>query len=362
MYYKNILNIGFSPLAMRAPYLNVLIFSVATLPLAAGAAPPLGSQRSTPLDGGATEAAPVSVGYPAAAGPLQPQAEPVPQDPEQPNPPAENPDQTSQDPPIECLPGSVYVGYDLCVTPDIKEQIDAGVITVNPDGSVVYNGPPVWDPNTGQFGSYNAATQPCDPNIEVKLKQAALAGSQVTRAISDRQMGYPQVDPIEAVNNPQRDCYGGVCTIDLFALDLGRLLGTAYEQVRNLIETLSKLSLDSLFGAACQVINTIFGDMQSQLLQDLANSSPLTNFQQFVNQIRIGYISPLQSFIGYGLTVRDTRATVPGVTSRNPLQVSYIPGKGYVYLADLGGGNVLVVNVSQTPLVPEDTVAPPSAR
>jgi len=51
------------------------------------------------------------------------------------------------------------------------------------------------------------------------------------------------------------------------------------------------------------------------------------------------------------------------VTSLNPLQVSYVPGKGYVYMADVGSGNFLVVNISQTPLSPADAVTPaPAAR
>jgi len=207
------------------------------------------------------------------------------------------------------------------------------------------------------MGKLDPATQGCDPNIAVKLKEAALAGSQLTRAISDRQLNYSQTDPIEVVNNPRQDGAGGVCTIDIFAFDLGRLLGSTYEQIRNLIDALSHLSVDALFGAGCQVVNTIFGDLQHQLLQDLVNPSPLTGFQQFLNTLRVGTIAPLTSFNRYGNGTRATTATVPGIVTTNPLQVSYVPGKGYVYGVDLGGGNVLVVTISQTPLVPADAVA-----
>ena len=182
-----------------------------------------------------------------------------------------------------------------------------------------------------------------------------MAGSQLTRAISDRQMNYPRVDPIEAVNNPRKEGYGGVCTIDLFAFDLGRLLGSTYEQIKNLIDTLSNLSVDHLFGAACRVVNTVFGNLQNQLLQELQTHSPLTPFQQFLNTLTVGYIAPLQSFLSYG--VRPTTATAPGIVTDHPLKVSYVPGKGYVYMADLGSGHLMVVDISQTPLAPGDAAA-----
>jgi hypothetical protein len=225
-------------------------------------------------------------------------------------------------------------------------------------GQVTWTPPPSYDPVTGQWGHFSAATQACDPQIEVQLKQAALAGSQLTRAISDRQLAYAQTDPIEAVNNPRKDGAGGVCTIDLFAVDLGRLLGSTDEQIKNLIDTLSHLSMDGLFGAACQVVNTVFGDLQNELLQEVQNSAPLTGFQQFVKALRVGYIAPLQSFLGYGLTVRPTVATIPGIVTAHPLQVSYVPGQGYLYLADFGSGNQLVLHISSTPLAPGDAVAP----
>ena len=102
----------------------------------------------------------------------------------------------------------------------------------------------------------------------------------------------------------------------------------------------------------------MFGNLQNQLLVDLQSNSPLSPFQQFVNQITIEYITPLTSFTGNGRTPRPTTANIPGLLTGNPLQVSYVPGKGYVYLADMGSGNLLVVKVSQTPLSPADAVSP----
>ena len=246
----------------------------------------------------------------------------------------------------------------MCVDQTLVDRIEAGwQVDIDADGNVALIPPPFYHADTGQWGNFDPATQGCDPNIEVKLKEAALAGSQLTRAISDRQMDYPQTDPIEIVNNPRQDGAGGVCTIDIFAFDLGRLLGGTYEQIRNLIDALSHLSVDALFGAGCKVVNTIFGDLQNQLLQDLPSHSPLTGFQQFLNALRVGYIAPITSFNRHGNGTRATTATVSGIVTTNPLQVSYVPGKGYVYGVDLGGGNVLVVTISPTPLVPADAVA-----
>jgi len=264
-------------------------------------------------------------------------------------------------PPLtECPPEAPYrLGPKLCADQTLIDQINGGwQMTIDPDGHIAMTPPPTYQPATGQWGSFDGATQPCDPNIHVKLKQAALAGSQLTRAISDRQLAYAQTDPIEAINNPRKDGAGGVCTIDLFAVDLGRLLGGTYEQIKNLIDTLSQFSVDSLFGAACQVVNSVFGNLQTQLLQDLQSHSPLSAFQQFVNALTVGYLSPLQSFLGHGLTVRPTAATIPGIVTAHPLQVSYVPGKGYLYLADFGSGHLLVVHIAQTPLAPGDAVAP----
>jgi hypothetical protein len=261
---------------------------------------------------------------------------------------------------VECTAEApIRLAPNVCGNRATVDAIDNGWnLTVNPDGTYAWTPPPTYDPATGGWGAFDGASQTCDPNIQVKLRQAALAGSQLARAISDRQLAYAQTDPIEAVNNPKKDGAGGVCTIDLFAFDLGRLLGGTYDQIKNLIDALSHFSVDSLFGAACKVVNTVFGDLQNRLLADLQSNSPLSQFQQFVSQITVGYVAPLASFTGNGLTPRPTTAGIPGLLTGNPLQVSYVPGKGYVYMADLGSGNLLVVKVSQTPLAPADAVSP----
>lgn len=336
---------------------------------AAQAAPPLGlppaggGRHSTP-SATATAAAEPTGQWPGSATETETETETAP-------PPAEGwpgntqPTGTPDEQTLICTPPAVQVAPKTCASPESKDQIDAGLIRIDENGNISIAPPPSWNPVTGQFGTFNAATQACNPAIEVKLKQAALAGSQLTRAISDKQLSYPQTDPIEAVNNAKKDGAGGVCTIDIFAFDLGRLLGDTYAQIKNLIDMLSNFSIDSLFGAACKVMNSIFGNMQNQLLNELQTNSPLSQFQQFVNQLTVGYVSPLASFVSYGAGLRPTTAAVPGVTSLNPLQVSYVPGKGYVYMADVGSGNFLVVNISQTPLSPADAVTPapaPAAR
>lgn len=328
--------------------------SLTLLPLSAGAAPPLGTRpeasSASPLaadGGGRTDSTHPTYPTPPTDGGTTSRTT------------AGQP--TSGEALTECPPSEpIRVGPDLCMSQEAIDRVNDGwQATVDPiTGEVTWTPPPFYDPATGRWGNFNAGTQACDPTIEVQLKQAALAGSQLTRAISDRQMSYPEVDPLAAVNNPRKDGYGGVCTIDFFALDLGRLLGTTYDQIKNLIDTLSRLSVDGLFGAACNVVNRIFGNLQNQLLQELQSSTPLTAFQQFVNALRIGYIVPLQSLTGYGLTVHPTTATLPGVTTAHPLQVSYVPGRGYVYLADFGSGNLLVLHIAPTPLAPADAVAP----
>ena len=326
--------------------------SLAALSLSASARPPLG----TPDDDAAANSAPwtAPVQAPAADAAIAPTIPRV----------ASETDEAPQEPsePLtECPPTEPHrIGADLCMSQEALDRINDGwQARVDPaTGQVTWTPPPSYDPVTGQWGHFSAATQACDPQIEVQLKQAALAGSQLTRAISDRQLAYAQTDPIEAVNNPRKDGAGGVCTIDLFAVDLGRLLGGTYEQIKNLIDTLSQFSVDSLFGAACQVVNSLFGNLQNQLLQDLQSHSPLSAFQQFVNALTVGYLSPLQSFLGHGLTVRPTVATIPGIVTAHPLQVSYVPGQGYLYLADFGSGNRLVLHISSTPLAPGDAVAP----
>ena len=138
--------------------------------------------------------------------------------------------------------------------------------------------------------------------------------------------------------------------------------GSTYEQIKALIDALSHLAVDGLFGAACNVVHSIFGDLQNSLLQDLQSGSPSTAFQQFVHALRVGYSVPLQSLTGYGSTVRPTVATRPGVVTTRPLQVAYVPGKGDLYLADFGSGHRLVLHLSPTPLAPGDAVAPAAAQ
>lgn len=346
----------------------LLAIPVVTVPWPVVAAPPLGVfyQESDPWTAPPVRETPAR-SAPAAAMPRarsedvsHPAADQAPVG--EARPTTAGADETGNDPPpqeplTECPPHTPHrISSTICVSQAIIDQVNDGwQAAIDPTtGQIAWTPPPTYDPTTGQWGNYQAATQACDPNIDVTLKQAALAGSQMTRAISDRQLSYPEVDPLAAVNNPQKDGYGGVCTIDLFAFDLGRLLGTTYDQIQQLINTLSHFSVDALFGAACNVVNTVFGDLQNQLLQDLQSSAPLTAFQQFVNALQMGYVAPLHSLVGYGLTVRPTAATLPGVTTLQPLQVTYVSGKGYVYLADLGGGNVVVLRISPTPLAPED--------
>lgn len=309
-----------------------------------------GPSTGAPPVGGTAGRHPTAIATPRL---LETSADPSTTDPSTTDPPTE-PDY------IECTADApIRLAPNACVNQATVDAIDQGWhLDVNPDGTYTWTPPPSYNPTTGQWGNFDGSTQACNPTIEVKLKQAALAGSQVTRAISDKQMQYPQTDPIEVVNNPQKDGAGGVCTIDVFAFDLGRLLGSTYEQIKNMIDMLSNLSVDSLFGAACKVVNSIFGNLQNQLLSELQSHTPLTAFQQFVNSLTVGYIAPLASFTSYGSTVRPTTATLAGIVTSNPLQVSYVPDKGYVYLADLGSGNLLVVTISETPLSPADTVTP----
>lgn len=344
--------------ATGLPWRQLVAAGVAAWPLATDAIPPIARSPSPAAAPAPKEAAPLTP--PAASDPSPPVETPAGGTPD-PNPAGPNQTDPNQEGKgfTGCPPEAPYLlGPKLCGDQTLIDQINSGwQITVDPKGNITLNPPPHYDPATQQWGRYDTATQACNPAIEVKLKQAALAGSQLTRAISDRQMNYPQVDPIEAVNNPRKEGYGGVCTIDLFAFDLGRLLGSTYEQIKNLIDTLSNLSVDHLFGAACRVVNTVFGNLQNQLLQELQTHSPLTPVQQFVNTLTVGYVLPLQSLLSYGVTTRPTPATAPGILTVNPLKVSYVPEKGYVYMADFGSNNLLVVHISQTPLAPGDAAA-----
>lgn len=327
----------------------------ALLALTVAAAPPLGYRMAPAAQ---PMAEPVGVPTSAPGG----GAATAPTDGSPTSAPGSNPTEPGY---VECTTEApIRLAPNACANQATVDAINGGWnLTINPDGAYTWTPPPTYDPTTGGWGIFNGASQTCDPNIQVKLQEAALAGSQLTRAISDRQLAYSQTDPIEAVNNPKKDGAGGVCTIDLFAFDLGRLLGGAYGQIKNLIDMLSHFSVDSLFGAACKVVNTVFGNLQNQLLAELQTNSPLSQFQQFVHSIQVGYVATLASFAAHGAGVRSTTVVVPGLLTGNPLQVSYVPGKGYVYMADMGVGNLLVVKISQTPLSPADAVAPtPTAR
>ena len=109
-----------------------------------------------------------------------------------------------------------------------------------------------------------------------------------------------------------------------------------------------------LFGAACQVFNTILGDVQQQLIQEIQQNNPLTPYQQFVQAVRLGFVTPLQSWVSLGLTPRPTTAILPGVATGSLLEVVSVPEVGYVYLARLSDLSVMVVAVSATPLAPGD--------
>ena len=65
--------------------------------------------------------------------------------------------------------------------------------------------------------------------------------------------------------------------------------------------------------------------------------------------------------VDLGAQLRASPTTLPGIVTSRPLQVAYVPDRGYVYLADFGSGNLLVLRISPTPLAPEDAVAPPPA-
>jgi hypothetical protein len=260
---------------------------------------------------------------------------------------------------LECPPERpIRLDDTVCINQDILDAIDDGwSLYVDPDGTIRLEPPPFYDPIAGEW-DWDSDDEPCNPNIDVTLKQAALAGSQITRKISDTQLGYPETDPIIAVKNPQKDGYGGVCTINLFIFDeLWKRLGSSYEKIRDLIEALKDFSLDDLFGAGCAIINDVFGDLQRQLLEDITSGSPLTPFEQFIRQIRMGFVAPLNSFESVGLGVQPTQAVLDGVTTENPLLVTYVPGIGYLYMAEMEDSMLVVLGISPTPLHPDDAVS-----
>jgi hypothetical protein len=270
----------------------------------------------------------------------------------------------SNDAPLQCPPDRPNNLENMVCLSDAHWEIvqtSSGQWEIHayPDGSYAFVPPPFYDPLVGAW-SWNPATDACNPNIEVVLKQAALAGSQITRTISDTQLGYPQTDPIIAVHNPQKDGYGGVCTIDLFAFDaIWKLLGSSYEQIRELIEALRDFSLDDLFGAGCAIVNNLFGDLQNALLRDIRSGLPPSPFEQLARQIRIGFIAPLNTWSSLGLTLKPTTATLPDVSTAAPLLVTHLQDVGYVYLAELSDRRVMVLHIARDPLRPEDAVNPP---
>ena len=253
----------------------------------------------------------------------------------------------------------IRIDATLCVNQATLDAIEAGgQLSYDPaTGQAIFTNPAPYDAINGGY-AFNAATEPCDPNLDVLLKEAAVAGSQATRSIVNRQMDYPDTDPLIAVKNPQRDGYGGACTVSLITFDIRDLLGfdpaQTLEEIKKRIDAIASLDIDDLVGAACRVFNTILGDVQRQLLDDLRRNNPLTPYQRLIQALRIGFIAPLQSFHSLGLTPRATTATVPGVAAGSALWVVHLPEVGYVYLARLGDLSVMVVARSATPLAPGD--------
>ena len=266
----------------------------------------------------------------------------------------------SPEPIAECPPEApIRIDATLCVNQATLNAIEAGgQLSYDPaTGQAIFTNPAPYDPINGGY-AFNAATEPCDPNLDVLLKEAAVAGSQATRGIVNRQMNYPDTDPLIAVKNPQRDGYGGACTVSLITFDVRDLLGfdpaQTLEEIKKLIDAIAALDIDALVGAACQVFETILGDVQRQLLDDLRRNPSLTPYQRFVQALRVGFIAPLPSFLSLGLTPRTTTATVPGVATGSALWVVHLPEVGYVYLAQLGDRGMMVVARSATPLAPGD--------
>ena len=266
----------------------------------------------------------------------------------------------SPDPIPECPPETpIRIDATLCVNQTTLDTIESGQqLRYDPaTGEAIFTNPAPYDPISGGY-AYNAATEACDPNLDVLLKEAAVAGSQATRGIVNRQMDYPDTDPLIAVKNPQRDGYGGACTVNLITFDIRDLLGfdptQTLEEIHQLINAIASFDINDLFGAACQVFNTILGDLQQQLIHEIQQNNPLTPYQQFVQTLRLGFVTPLQSWVTWGLTPRPTTAIIPGVATGSSLVVVPVPDIGYVYLARLSDLSVMVVAVSATPLAPGD--------
>ena len=116
-----------------------------------------------------------------------------------------------------------------------------------------------------------------------------------------------------------------------------RLLGSTYEQIRNLIDALSHLSVDALFGRGCQVVNTIFGDLQNPVAPGFAGFIAVDRVPTIPQRAAGGHYRAAHLVHPLRQRHAASTATVPGIVTTNLLQVSYVPGKGYVYGVDLGG-------------------------
>ena len=267
---------------------------------------------------------------------------------------------TTPEPLPECPPEApIRIDATLCINEAALALLNEGnKLTIHPDGTVVFHDPGEFDYLGGGY-AFDPLTEHCNPNIKVLLQEAAVAGSQVTRGMVNTQLDYPQTDPLIAVNNPRADGYGGSCTIELITFDIQDILGVddllqSLDDIVAIINAIAAFDLDSLFGVACRVFNTILGEVQEQLIATIQSNSPLTPLQQFLRAIGPGFVAPLQSLLDVSTSAQPTTATIPGIVTGSPLVVAHIPDVGYVYMAQLKNGLAMVVHISPTPLVPDD--------
>lgn len=271
---------------------------------------------------------------------------------------------TTPEPLPECPPEApIRIDSTVCINQAALDMLNnGGTLSVDPDDGTAYYTPPEFDYFGGGY-AFDPATEPCNPNVKVMLQEAAVAGSQVTRGMINTQLGYPQADPIIAVNNPQEDGYGGSCTVALFTFDFLDILGTGGDQdllqslddIVAIIDAIASFDPDSLFSAACDVFNSIFGEIQDHLISAGDDDSP-TSLQQFLAAIAPGFVAPLQSLLDVATSTSTTTATIQGVVTGSPLLVAFIPDLGYVYMAHLQNGLAMVLHISQMPLAPGDAV------
>lgn len=255
----------------------------------------------------------------------------------------------------------IRIDSTTCINQAMLDIIEAGTpVTIDPDGTVTIGNDYTYDYAGGGF-EYDPATDPCNPNIDVMLQEAAVFGSQLTRGIVNQQMDYPETDPIHAVNNPQSDGYGGSCTIELITIDISDIIGSdplqSLEDIIAIINAIAALDIDGLFNLACNVINSIFGDLIGDLLDGFDPDNPQTPFEQFIAQLVPGFVASLNAYATYGSDPQPTTAEIDGVVTGSSLLVSFIPDVGYVYMALLSSGNTMVVGISATPLAPGDATA-----